>query len=143
MPTRVEGGVSFSAELERAAARAQARAVNKWAKKVLDLAVSYAPLGPPNSHHGSGVPLEAQGHPGYLRESGRIIEEATGSVDVPFDVAKVAFDAVYAAVQHEHVEYEHPQGGQAKYLERAFKELLPELPALVAAEVAVEIRGAP
>lgn len=32
-------------------------------------------------------------------------------------VAKIGFTAKYAWVQHEHMEFEHPEGGQAKYLE--------------------------
>jgi hypothetical protein len=34
----------------------------------------------------------------------------------------VTFTAKYAVRQHEEMEYNHPQGGQAKYLEQPFKE---------------------
>lgn len=34
----------------------------------------------------------------------------------------VGFTEVYATRQHEHVEYIHPKGGQAKYLEEPFNE---------------------
>ncbi|MCR4398936.1 MAG: HK97 gp10 family phage protein [Firmicutes bacterium] len=34
----------------------------------------------------------------------------------------VGYDLPYAVVQHEHLEYRHPKGGKAKYLEDPFKE---------------------
>jgi hypothetical protein len=34
----------------------------------------------------------------------------------------VAFNAVYAAAQHERTDYHHPKGGEAKYLERPLEE---------------------
>lgn len=34
----------------------------------------------------------------------------------------VGFSEPYAASQHEHLEYKHPKGGKAKYLEDPFKE---------------------
>ncbi|NPV30482.1 MAG: HK97 gp10 family phage protein [Firmicutes bacterium] len=34
----------------------------------------------------------------------------------------VGYDLPYAIVQHEHVEFRHPKGGKAKYLEDPFKE---------------------
>ncbi|MCL6611180.1 MAG: hypothetical protein K6T66_06545 [Peptococcaceae bacterium] len=35
---------------------------------------------------------------------------------------KVGYDLPYAIVQHEHLEYQHPKGGKAKYLEDPYKE---------------------
>ena len=32
-------------------------------------------------------------------------------------VGRISYNAPYAADQHEHTEYDHPKGGQAKYLE--------------------------
>jgi hypothetical protein len=37
----------------------------------------------------------------------------------------VSFSTPYAVRQHEELEYNHPQGGQAKYLEQPFKENTP------------------
>ncbi len=37
--------------------------------------------------------------------------------DMKKNVAEVGFTAPYAFTQHEHVEFNHPLGGQAKYLE--------------------------
>lgn len=36
---------------------------------------------------------------------------------------EVGFNMPYAAVQHEHTEYNHPRGGKAKYLEDNLKEM--------------------
>jgi hypothetical protein len=36
---------------------------------------------------------------------------------------EVGFNEPYAAQQHEHTEYKHPQGGKAKYLEDPLKEM--------------------
>jgi hypothetical protein len=38
---------------------------------------------------------------------------------------EVGFPLPYAAVQHERTWYNHPKGGQAKYLEQPFKEFTP------------------
>jgi hypothetical protein len=38
---------------------------------------------------------------------------------------EVGFNEPYAAQQHEHTEYKHPQGGKAKYLEDPLKEMTP------------------
>lgn len=46
----------------------------------------------------------------------------SGSVKTENDTAIVGFEEPYAVRQHEHVEYEHPQGGEAKYLEKPFRE---------------------
>lgn len=37
-------------------------------------------------------------------------------------IGEVAFNVPYATIQHERVEYEHPRGGEAKYLEKPLKE---------------------
>lgn len=37
-------------------------------------------------------------------------------------IGSVHFPEKYAARQHEHVEYQHPQGGEAKYLEKTMIE---------------------
>ena len=37
-------------------------------------------------------------------------------------VGRISYNTPYAANQHEHVEYDHPKGGQAKYLESVLVE---------------------
>jgi hypothetical protein len=72
------------------------------------------------------------------------IEEGTlrGSGDVePPEITATGvtvtgfFATVYAARQHEELDWEHPRGGQAKYLEEPFKQAIPRYPAIVAAAV--------
>lgn len=38
-----------------------------------------------------------------------------------------SFSTVYAARQHEELDWNHPRGGQAKYLEAPFKETVPRV----------------
>lgn len=46
----------------------------------------------------------------------------SGSAQFEDDAVTVGFSEPYAISQHEHLEYEHPKGGQAKYLEQPFRE---------------------
>ena len=48
--------------------------------------------------------------------------KGSGSVKIEKNIASVGFEEPYAIKQHEHLEYEHPKGGQAKYLEQPFRE---------------------
>ena len=43
----------------------------------------------------------------------------SGRVEVGFKEVSVAFRTPYAWIQHERLDYQHPHGGQAKYLEAA------------------------
>lgn len=47
-----------------------------------------------------------------------------GSMEVHIDgtVGSVSFNTPYAATQHEHTEFDHPHGGQAKFLESVLVE---------------------
>ena len=47
--------------------------------------------------------------------------------------AEVSFNTVYAARQHEELDWRHPKGVQAKYLEQPLGELAPRLEAMIAA----------
>jgi len=52
-----------------------------------------------------------------LRNSGRLnINRASTSI---------IFDVPHAAIQHERLDYNHPRGGKAKYLEDAFNDIVP------------------
>jgi hypothetical protein len=66
------------------------------------------------------VPLEGRPdtHGGTLAESGRV--NRTGSDYLP--VVSVTYDGPYAIYQHEGMEFHHPTGGSAKFLERAMVE---------------------
>ena len=66
------------------------------------------------------VPLEGRPdtHGGTLAESGRV--NKTGSDYLP--VVSVTYDGPYAIYQHEGMEFHHPTGGHAKFLELAMLE---------------------
>jgi hypothetical protein len=144
-PGQVTASLSASLrDVEERAERATVRGINKWAERVLRRAKQLAPIGPPRPRNELGQftkrRLEMQLgeetlHPGHLRNSGVLTKAELDA----YPLAEVAFTAVYAARQHEEVTWKHPQGGQAKYLEAAFKELIPELPAMVRYEVEVEL----
>lgn len=88
--------------LSDAASRMQAgaaRGLNDWGEHVLDEAVRI-------------VPIEE----GTLQNSGTVAQSADGkTVGVGFGSGAAA---PYAAAQHEHLEYHHDDGRQAKFLER-------------------------
>ena len=54
-------------------------------------------------------------------ETGALRDSMEHSVTVEGDeiVGEIRFTEKYAAAQHEHLEYNHPLGGEAKYLERS------------------------
>lgn len=51
------------------------------------------------------------------KESGKL--RRSGKVETDFKSVSVVFRAWYAWIQHERIDYKHPRGGQAKYLEAA------------------------
>lgn len=68
---------------------------------------------------------------GTLRGAGTVELEITANgVEVI-----VAFPLVYAARQHEEVDWEHPLGGKAKYLEDPLKAKIPRYERLLAGAV--------
>lgn len=67
-----------------------------------------------------GAPIET----GRLRESMRV---DTGPDDQDGYEATVSANTPYAARQHEELDYKHPNGGHAKYLEIPIKRALPDL----------------
>jgi hypothetical protein len=54
---------------------------------------------------------------GSITSGGAPAPSGDGTVE-----AEIGFTAPYALVQHEHVEFEHPLGGEAKYLESVIVE---------------------
>lgn len=69
---------------------------------------------------------------GTLRGSGDLdVEEGRASV-----TATVSFNTVYAARQHEELDWRHPRGGQAKYLESVIRERAGRYERIIAAAVA-------
>jgi hypothetical protein len=63
----------------------------------------------------------AHGVPRKGNKEGKVA--ITGNAPNKTDMtATIGFATPYAVRQHEELEYRHPQGGQAKYLEQPFKE---------------------
>lgn len=69
----------------------------------------------------NGVRYEGEGAYPAAREAAIAHARAGGTVRADVEVA---FNTIYAARQHEELEYDHPKGGQAKYLEQPFREHL-------------------
>jgi len=55
-------------------------------------------------------------------EDGGIQEKSRIQQPIDNPMATIGFGVPYAARQHEELEYDHPRGGQAKYLEQPMKE---------------------
>lgn len=72
------------------------------------------------------------------KDTGTLRGTAYETVAGLFDevVGSVHFPEKYAAMQHEHVEFEHPKGGEAKYLEKAMLEKADQIRDQLAAELA-------
>lgn len=68
-------------------------------------------------------------------DTGDLRGSMTTSVELNGDqiTGEVRFTEKYAAVQHERVDFRHPQGGEAKYLEKAALEKADQIRAKVAA----------
>jgi hypothetical protein len=68
---------------------------------------------------------------GTLRGSGRaeLVVEGDGATTL------ISFNTPYAARQHEETEWEHPKGGEAKYLENAIKAFAPRWPGFLASRL--------
>lgn len=54
---------------------------------------------------------------------------------------EVSFNTPYAARQHEELEWQHPLGGQAKYLQQPLLEQAGRYEQIIAAAVAAELEG--
>lgn len=70
-------------------------------------------------------------------ETGALRGSMTATVEQDGDqlVGEVRFTEKYAAVQHERVDFRHPQGGEAKYLEKAALEKLEQVRERIAASL--------
>lgn len=71
--------------------------------------------------------------------------EASGTAEVHREgdtvVGRVTFGTPYARVQHEELDFEHPKGGNAKYLEGPLKETAPRYQAALAAAARKALDG--
>lgn len=65
----------------------------------------------------------------------------SGSIPDSATVGSVSYNTPYAANQHEHTEYDHPRGGQAKYLESVLIENKDRILHLIAGGIMNELGG--
>ena len=81
------------------------------------------------------VPKDAKGRPdtngGTLAESGRVNRDL-GSSGL---LVSISYDGPYAVYQHESLEFRHPTGGSAKFLELAVNEKASEANDAIGAEI--------
>lgn len=69
---------------------------------------------------------------GTLRASGDVeVEHGVGGMTV----ATVSFASIYAAAQHEGLDFEHPKGGQAKFLEQPLRAKAARYDRIIAAAI--------
>lgn len=87
--------------------------------------------------HGQAVQL-APIETGRLRESARV---DTTRNDEHYYEDTVSFNTPYAARQHEELTWEHPRGGQAKYLEAPLKSNMPTIEEHIAKRVKEAVEG--
>lgn len=99
----------------RAVTRATRKSTIDLMEEVKKRAVEYCPL-----------------DKGDLRASARVEYYSSSTV--------CYFDEPYALIQHENLNFKH-KIGQAKYLERAFNEVMPHLSYRVEQEISKELKG--
>lgn len=61
--------------------------------------------------------------------------QISGTTTVSGKQAAVSYNTPYAVVQHERLDFHHPKGGEAKYLEKAFREGSAEAQEIIAGAV--------
>lgn len=121
MPFKMSGIDAMQATLKRAASRFPdevAQAMVAEAKIELQEAKRRTPVD-------TGA-LQASGEISSVQRNGRSIE-----VDITFGNS----DVDYAVIVHEDLEANHPNGGQAKYLESVLKESAPHMSGRIARRI--------
>lgn len=102
-----------------------------WAVEVMGEAMDLAPVDTGHLRDSAYVYLEVDGDVAAYSLAG--VTQTLNSLPSSIGSAKitVGFSAEYAFVQHEHIEFNHPLGGQAKYLETAIDRLKPALQTMI------------
>lgn len=123
--------------LQELAAAKLVEDLNRAGEAVLGEAQRRAPIDE-GTLRGSGVLILVVNGRRFEGEGG--ISAATSAAvaavrsGVPLEVnAEISFNTPYAARQHEELDWEHPKGGEAKYLERSLNEVVPRVVPLIAA----------
>jgi hypothetical protein len=109
-------------DLQHDITNAAREGLRDFAQAVLDLAAQNIGVGDPAQDPDPALVLAMSGH---------ITEHDDGLA--------VAFDAPYAAKQHEDQHLEHPRGGGPKYLERALTTLAPTATQFMASKVSARL----
>lgn len=124
-------------EVRVARARAAVRDINRAGELLLGEAQRQAPV-EEGTLRGSGtITLIVNGN--RFEGSGALAAATAAAIFAALEgrtvevEAEVSFNTVYAARQHEELTWQHPKGGNAKYLERPLGELAPRLEAMIAA----------
>lgn len=114
------------AELRAKMARDLCRAMYLVGEDLLGRATRLAPI-EEGTLRGSGAVVlivngtRHEGAGGLAAATAAAVAAATARRDYTVNV-EVSFNTIYAAAQHEGLDFEHPLGGQAKYLEQPFRE---------------------
>lgn len=110
------------------AAGALATAVNAAGEYLLGQAVARAPVEEGTLRGSAQLVLIVNGerHSGLGSAKAAAIAAAESGQRVTV-TAEVSFNTVYAARQHEETSWQHPKGGQAKYLSQPLAEAGPRL----------------
>ncbi len=124
----ISGWLKKLKEKREAGIRGVMRGVNKLNQQIVGDAQQLAPVGgPPYSPRDEA--------PGTLQASGIGLPAKLQGDHV---VAENGFNTVYAAVQHERLDFRHSHG-QAKYLETAIRRIAPKALPFIAAEMKKEV----
>ncbi len=75
---------------------------------------------------------------GALRDSGEVAGPFEANSQAKFTIG---FYTDYALLQHENLDFNHPRGGRAKYLETPLSEALGEMPTRVVSSIVAAVGG--
>jgi hypothetical protein len=131
---------SLKAEVRPRAKAGAARGLVMFCWHVIGQAQQLAPQSPSNEYIG-GKRKQWIKNPAWTGHSGALRDSATVGAPVvtAYGVLCVlGFNTVYAAVQHENLDFHH-SNGQAKYLEIPLRNNLPLLPQFIATEIGKEL----
>lgn len=126
-------------ELRVAQARGAIRALKVIGEDLDGAAVALAPVEEGTLRASSEVAFLVNGHRfegagAYARAEAVAVGLAKAGRLRTMSV-EVSANTIYAARQHEELDWQHPLGGQAKYLEQPFAERAPRYPGIIEASI--------
>lgn len=111
---------NFTKLLEQSS-KANGKAMTDIALDLLGKAINLAPVDL-GDLRGSGTAKVGRRIVAKGTTDGNVQVIGTGEEQENVSVAYIGFEEPYAIRQHEHTEYKHPKGGEAKYLEKPFRQ---------------------